>query len=207
MVSRGESETHRLRQQMEEQLDRLMTQLADLEECKAELDPEEYEDARKDTLEQLNEFQSSLSRMTSGDMTLVDSFNAMQLVSSDVQYPAKICSSVAEQTLSAIQAAISQAFKTPEVIQMFAKKQPDQLREKLSQIERDQKIGKLSLDVYEQQKVEVLSALQKLGETLSPTEMQFLEAHASTVMKNFDVVTDEKGSDYKVLEMARQGLR
>lgn len=53
----------------------------------------------------------------------------------------------------AIQAAISQAFKTPEVIQMFAKKQPDQLREKLSQIERDQKIGKLSLDIYEQQKV------------------------------------------------------
>lgn len=186
MVSRGESETHRLRQQMEEQLDRLVTQLADLEECKTELDPEEYEEARKDTLEQLNEFQSSLSRMTKGDMTLVDSFNAMQL---------------------AIQAAISQAFKTPEVIQMFAKKQPDQLREKLSQIERDQKIGKLSLDIYEQQKAEVLSALQRLGETLTTSELQFLEAHASTLMKNFDVVTDEEGSDRKVLEMARQGLR
>lgn len=39
---------------------------------------------------------------------------------------------------------------------MFAKKQPDQLREKLSQIERDQKIGKLLLDVYEQQKVRTL---------------------------------------------------
>lgn len=55
--------------------------------------------------------------------------------------------------LQAIQAAISQAFKTPEVIQMFAKKQPDQLREKLSQIERDQKIGKMALDLYTQQKV------------------------------------------------------
>lgn len=58
--------------------------------------------------------------------------------------------------LQAIQAAISQAFKTPEVIQMFAKKQPDQLREKLSQIERDQKIGKMALDLYTQQKVSVL---------------------------------------------------
>ena len=48
---------------------------------RAELGPEEYEEARKDTLEQLSEFQSSLSRMTSGDMTLVDSINAMQLVS------------------------------------------------------------------------------------------------------------------------------
>lgn len=47
---------------------------------RADLDPEEYEEAHKDTMEQLNEFQLSLSRMTSGDMTLVDSFNAMQLV-------------------------------------------------------------------------------------------------------------------------------
>lgn len=32
----------------------------------------------------------------------------------------------------AIQAAISQAFQTPEVIRLFAKKQPDQLRTKLA---------------------------------------------------------------------------
>ena len=34
----------------------------------------------------------------------------------------------------AIQAAISEAFHTPEVIQMFAKKQPGQLREKLAEV-------------------------------------------------------------------------
>nr|XP_053649884.1 protein LZIC-like [Cherax quadricarinatus]XP_053649885.1 protein LZIC-like [Cherax quadricarinatus]XP_053649887.1 protein LZIC-like [Cherax quadricarinatus] len=185
MASRGTTETQKLRQQMEDQLDRLVAQLSDLEECKGELDPEEYEEVRKDTIEQLNEFQSSLSRMTSGDMTLVDSFNAMQL---------------------AIQAAISQAFKTPEVIQMFAKKQPDQLREKLTQVERDHKIGKLALETYTQQKVEILSALQKLGETLAATEQSYLDSHASSLMKNFDQITDETGSSQKVLEMARQGL-
>ncbi|XP_042231911.1 protein LZIC-like [Homarus americanus] len=172
MASRGASETQKLRQQMEDQLDRLVAQLSDLEECKADLDEEEYEEVRKDTIEQLNEFQSSLSRMTSGDMTLVDSFNAMQL---------------------AIQAAISQAFKTPEVIQMFAKKQPDQLREKLSQIERDQKIGKLPVEPYTQQKVEILSALQKLGVSLTAAEQSFLDSHGSSLMKNFDQVTDETG--------------
>ena len=36
--------------------------------------------------------------------------------------------------LQAIQAAISDAFKTPEVIRMFAKKQPGQLRQKLSEV-------------------------------------------------------------------------
>lgn len=133
MASRGMSETQRLRQQMEEQLDRLMAQLADLEECKGELDPEEYEEVHKDTIEQLNEFHSSLSRMTSGDMTLVDSFNAMQLA-------------------------------------------------------------------------EILSALQKLGESLTAAEQTFLDSHASVLMKNFDQITDETGSSQKVLEMARQGL-
>jgi len=39
-----------------------------------------------------------------------------------------------ELSLQAIQAAISEAFKTPEVIQMFAKKQPGQLRQKLAEV-------------------------------------------------------------------------
>ncbi len=34
MSSRGRSETEKLKQNMEEQLDRLMAQLADLEECR-----------------------------------------------------------------------------------------------------------------------------------------------------------------------------
>ncbi|XP_066938217.1 protein LZIC-like isoform X2 [Macrobrachium rosenbergii] len=131
--SRGENENKQLKQQLEDQLDRLVQQLADLEECKGELDPEEYEEVQKETVEQLKEFQASLSRMSAGDMTLVNNLNAMQL---------------------AIRAAISEAFKTPEVIQMFAKKQPDQLREKLGQIERDYKIGKESNESYTQQKVQ-----------------------------------------------------
>lgn len=34
MASRGQSETTKLRQNLEEQLDRLMQQLSDLEECR-----------------------------------------------------------------------------------------------------------------------------------------------------------------------------
>ena len=37
-------------------------------------------------------------------------------------------------SIQAIQAAISEAFRTPEVIRMFAKKQPGQLRERLAQV-------------------------------------------------------------------------
>lgn len=43
-----------------------------------------------------------------------------------------------------IQAALNEVFRTPEIILMFAKKQPEQLRLKLAQIQRDLKLGKLS---------------------------------------------------------------
>lgn len=53
-------------------------------------------------------------RSQAGDVTLVDSLGSMQL---------------------ATQAAISQAFKTPEVIKLFALKQPSQLRQRLDQLQ------------------------------------------------------------------------
>ena len=42
MASRGDKETGKLKQNMEEQLDRLVQQLADLEAMKDEFEPAEY---------------------------------------------------------------------------------------------------------------------------------------------------------------------
>ncbi|VDH93720.1 Hypothetical predicted protein, partial [Mytilus galloprovincialis] len=112
MASRGAQENTKLRQNLEEQLDRLVQQLADLEECREDLEDEEYEETKNETIDQLKEFKDSLDKMTKGNVSLVDELNGMQL---------------------AIQAAISQAFKTPEVIRLFAKKQPGQLRQRLSE--------------------------------------------------------------------------
>lgn len=80
---------------------------------RGDLDADEYEETKTETLEQLKEFNASLAKMKGGDMTLVNELNRMQL---------------------AIQAAISEAFKTPEVIRMFAKKQPGQLRQRLGEV-------------------------------------------------------------------------
>lgn len=76
----------------------LQAQLSDLEECREDLDDDEYEETRSETLEQLTEFQATLTKMAQGDMSLVDELGAMRL---------------------AIQAAVSSAFKTPEVIRMM----------------------------------------------------------------------------------------
>ncbi|XP_061910285.1 protein LZIC isoform X1 [Entelurus aequoreus] len=184
MASRGKSETSKLRQNMEEQLDRLMQQLQDLEECREELDEEEYEETKKETLEQLSEFNDSLKKIMTGDMTLVDELSGMQL---------------------AIQAAISQAFKTPEVIRLFAKKQPGQLRTRLAEMDRDVMVGKLSKGVYTQQKMEVLTALRKLGEKLTTEDETFLAENTTATLSQFEKVST--GSEDKILALASCGVK
>ncbi|PAA77683.1 hypothetical protein BOX15_Mlig022782g1, partial [Macrostomum lignano] len=162
--SRGKSENAALIQNAMDQMDRLVNQLSDLEESRAELDPEEFEELSRETREQLVEFEAFLAKMKSGDVSLVDQVSAMQL---------------------AIRAAISDAFRTPEVIRFFAQKQPGALRTRLAELDRDMKVGRLGQADGTRAKVEVLAALQKLGESLHPSEEAFLSEHASAQMKEF----------------------
>lgn len=53
MSSHGREETERLKANIQDQLNRLIAQLQDLEELRAELEDDEYEETRKDTLEQM----------------------------------------------------------------------------------------------------------------------------------------------------------
>ena len=46
-----------------------------------DLDDDEYEETKNETLEQLKEFNESLNRMKEGDLSLVDDVNSVQLVS------------------------------------------------------------------------------------------------------------------------------
>merc|ERR1712065_133856 len=98
-------ETKKLRENVEGQLNRLLKQMGEIDEGfeDGELDEEEYDEMREETLEQMAEFQETLTSLMEGNMSLVDGLAAMKL---------------------AIQAAVSQAFQTPEVIELFAKKQP-----------------------------------------------------------------------------------
>ena len=52
-TQRGAAETNQLQQNVEEQLSRLVTQLQDLEENREELDDDEYEEFKSDTVDQL----------------------------------------------------------------------------------------------------------------------------------------------------------
>ena len=160
-------------------MNRLVQQISDLEEFKADLEQEEYEETLQDTKAQLVEFREALDKITEGDVTLLDTLSRMRL---------------------AIQAAISDAFKTPEVVAMFMQKEPGQLRGRLQQLDQSLKLRKISPDVYEAQRIEVLTALQRLGESLSAQEEQQLAAHTNRAMKDFARANNE------IAQSTRDGL-
>lgn len=149
LTAKGKAETQILRENINDQLNRLFTQLEDLEELKEEFSAAEYEETKTETLNQLHDFQAFLAAALKGDLTLVTEFGAASL---------------------AIQAAISQAFKTPEVIRLFAQRQPDQLRVRLEGLKRDYQVKKISKDHYIRNSVEILAALKKMGIALSEEE-------------------------------------
>eukprot|EP00118_Oscarella_pearsei_P025436 m.308177 g.308177 ORF g.308177 m.308177 type:complete len:191 (+) comp43512_c0_seq1:20-592(+) len=179
MATGGKQETAKLQQNLEEQLDRLVAQLSDLEEAKEDMEEDEYKETKEETLEQLKEFNDSLVKMSAGNMTLVDDLSRMRL---------------------AIQAAISEAFHTPEVIRLFAKRQPGQLRQRLSDLQRDNKMGRIAGGAYTQQAVEILTALRKLGDKLTSSELEFLTANSTAALSEFEKVSGDIGSG--VLDVA-----
>jgi hypothetical protein len=138
----GNIETVLLREQVNNQLGRLFDQLEDLEELRDELSDAEYTEEKEGTLDQLKEFQLFLQKATSGDMTLVDEFAATQL---------------------AIQAAVSDAFSTPDVIRMFATGESDQLRKKLASWKREFDLNHISKQMYNNYACEILVALKKVS--------------------------------------------
>ncbi|CAE7896254.1 lzic, partial [Symbiodinium sp. KB8] len=123
MASHGQDETARLKANLDDQLQRLLTQLDDLEELREELEDDEYEEVRVDTLEQLEELQVQMDNFSKGNATLVSQLGAMRL---------------------AIEATIKSEARTPEIIRMFAAKQAPSLRQRFRDLKEGAKLGRVS---------------------------------------------------------------
>ncbi|VDK43735.1 unnamed protein product [Anisakis simplex] len=129
---------------IQDQLNRLMTQLADIEQEKETLEAEEYIEMKNGTMEQLR----------------------------------------------AIRAAISEAFKTPEIVAIFAKKQPALLRQKLIQAETDLHLRKISEEIFNARKAEIFYALLKMGAELNAEESDFLSSYSKLSSASFELAAE-----------------
>ncbi|XP_063717759.1 protein LZIC-like [Symsagittifera roscoffensis] len=136
------------------------------------MEADEYEEMRYETVKQLEEFQSSLDNIS--NVTL----------KSDL-----------ERFKQAVTAAIAEAFRTPEVIRFFTRKEPGQLRLKLEQIEREHTFRQIDDAFYSSTRLEILLALKKLGEKLDTTEEVFLRraTAASEILQK--IVQDDSEED------------
>jgi hypothetical protein len=76
------AQTDILRNNLHAQLDRLLDQITDLDQVKDEMDINEYNEARQDTVDQLEEFGKSLEKMKSGEggPSLLDDVQRIQNV-------------------------------------------------------------------------------------------------------------------------------
>lgn len=90
--------------------------------------------------------------MTAGNMSLVDQMGAVQL---------------------AIQSAIRSS-TSPEILNMFIKRENGSLRSRLASLESDHKLGRIPTDSYQSQAVEIIQMLDKLKEPLSASEQELL---------------------------------
>lgn len=84
--------------------------------------------------------------MAQGDLTLVSELGSIKL---------------------ALEAAVREAFRTPEVIRLFARKEPTALRGRLARLGQEHRLGRLAEATFSQQAVEVIVALKRLGEEVS----------------------------------------
>ena len=130
-----------LQTKAEQQFNRLMEELSDLESLKNDLDSNEYEEMKNEILEQLEEFKKFKENPLLKDSNKVNE--------------------------------VGLGLKTPEILQMFTNKSTDGLRQKLTELERDIKVGKITKVEYDQAKTEILKALLKLNQ-ITENEKKFL---------------------------------
>lgn len=90
--------------------------------------------------------------MVAGNMSLVDEIGSVQLT---------------------IQSAI-RSNTSPEILNMFMKKENASLRSRLASLESDLRLNKIPKDSFNTQAVDILKMLEKLGEELTPAEKELL---------------------------------
>ncbi|CAI2345905.1 unnamed protein product [Caenorhabditis sp. 36 PRJEB53466] len=163
-------------------IDRLIRQLTEIDNEKDSLSEKEYKELREDTVNQLEEFGKIVERLQGGDVSLIDNLTATKI---------------------AIRAAISKAFKTPEVMALFAGKKTGLLREKLMMTENNYRAQKISKQEYLERKFEILMALRRLEEPLTEEEKKFLSERLET--PEFQLI--EANANRACAEVPRQEKR
>ena len=77
------------------------------------------------------------------------------------------------------------------MVKLFASKQPDLLRSRLTELEQQHTLKKVPKEVFMRQSLEILCALESMGEELSAQERRFVDSNITEAMKKFVAVNGD----------------
>ena len=130
----------KLLQNVLDEINRLNNELKDLETYKDEFTPEEIEETKKKTLEQLSETQKMLEKMKKGNMSLMTKY---------------------EESQKKLRQVIAENYHVNDLINSYLANETEFLREKLQSTIRLHALKKISEQEFNSQVVQILEMISK----------------------------------------------
>ena len=159
-AAHGAGETEQLKARIQDQLSRLLLQLTDLEELRAELEDDEYLETKRDTLEQMEEFDAQLKKLMDGDVSLVSALGQVKL---------------------ALRAAIAGAVQADDAKRAFARKEASALRTRLHTLAQGFKPRRAHVQANKSSNVRAITLVARRRSSSSTCSSARLALDSSTV--------------------------
>lgn len=158
-----------------DEINRLNSQLEDLETYKDDFTPEEIEEQKKETLKQLIETNKILEKMKSGNSTTV---------------------TAEEEARMKLQEILRENYNVKELVNFYLVNEVGFLREKLKSLTRQLSLKKISIEEYNSSVIQILEIINKNFKLNEEEEKIYNELKK----KNMNQMQDDKGIDKDKIE-------
>ena len=158
-----------------DEINRLNSQLEDLETYKDDFTPEEIEEQKKETLKQLIETSKILEKMKSGNSTTV---------------------TAEEEARMKLQEILRENYNVKELVNFYLVNEVGFLREKLKSLTRQLSLKKISIEEYNSSVIQILEIINKNFKLNEEEEKIYNELKK----KNMNQMQDDKGIDKDKIE-------
>ena len=158
-----------------DEINRLNSQLEDLETYKDDFTPEEIEEQKKETLKQLIETNKILEKMKSGNATTV---------------------TAEEEARMKLQEILRENYNVKELVNFYLVNEVGFLREKLKSLTRQLSLKKISIEEYNSSVIQILEIINKNFKLNEEEEKIYNELKK----KNMNQMQDDKGIDKDKIE-------
>lgn len=158
-----------------DELNRLNNQLKDLETYKDDFEPEEAEQIKKETLDQLNEVTKRLEKMKTGELSIMSEVEKAQRMLNQI---------------------LVENYKMKDVLGMYLSTETNYLRHNLEYIQSQLKLKKISQEEFNNSAISILDLISKNNQ-LNAEEKVLYE---SLKKKSMSHLQEDTGMDKNKIE-------